>query len=666
MCGIVGLFFPGWAHERRQYAVGAGADALSSRGPDDRGVWAGEHGIALGHRRLAILDLSPLGHQPMVSPETGNVLVYNGEIYNFREIRSELEHEGISFQSSGDTEVLLKAIDHWGLERTLPKCNGMFALGVWQPKVQVLQIARDRVGIKPLYYGWTPEGFLFGSELKAFSAVEGFRMPLNYEALSLFLEHGTVPAPYSIFSGISKLLPGTTLLLTRKQLEQRPDNFSPYAAETQCSPVSFWKVPFPDSSPPAISYEEGVEHLEELLRSSLQLRMISDVPVGAFLSGGIDSSAVVALLSASGGNKVKTFSIGFSEEEFNEAPYAKQIAEHLGTDHTELYLPERDALEVVPELPDLYDEPFADSSQIPTLLVSRLARQEVTVALSGDGGDELFRGYPRYLLMEEIWQKLRRLPRPLRSLFTAVVHRVPMRRWDDLYGAIESILPRSFRGMRYIGLKAHRLGEVMHVRSLRELYSTVNTHWQPPLHPMTYYPGKTVLSDEALPEHFHNPYDFLSHLDMCLELPDDILTKCDRASMSCSLEMRVPLLDHRVVEFARQIPATWCIRDGVQKVILRDILKKYVPNSLFERPKSGFGIPLPHWLRGELREWGETLLSPEHLPEGGYLNREMICTRWRHHQEKKIDAHYPLWTILQFLSWRERWKKHIIEEPANP
>lgn len=658
MCGIVGFYASGWEKEERVEIARACASAIASRGPDDSGVWAEEKGLTLAHRRLAILDLSPSGHQPMRSEESGSVIVFNGEIYNFKEIREELEKEGHHFRSTGDTEVLLKAIDHFGLEETVKKCNGMFALGVWDPRERVFQIARDRLGIKPLYYGWWKEGFVFASELKALFSLKGFSKPLSEEALSLFFEHGYITAPYSIFKDIFKLPPGCTLTLREAELSRTPHGFSPFPCTDRCTPLPFWSVP-KEGERFQGSYEEGVSELERLLLSSIQYRCIADVPLGAFLSGGIDSSTVVALMKRLHAGHIKTFSIGFEEKQFNEAPYAKEIANHLKTDHTELYIPAKEALDLIPELTQFYDEPFADSSQIPTVLVSRLAREHVTVSLSGDGGDELFKGYTRYPIAIGIWRKLQFLPHPLRSVFAALLRSIPMNGWNALYEKGQWALPRSFRGMKYVGLKAHRLSEVLSAETLGELYCTANTHWRPAYHPVSFLSGETALTNYELEKEFSSSFDYLSYLDLKTYLPDDILTKVDRASMSCALEARVPLLDHRIVEFSRTLPEEWCVYEGVQKRILRDVLKKHVPEQMFERPKTGFGVPLPEWLREELKEWGESLLSKEKLPEGGVLKRDLIMDRWQKHQERKIDFHYPLWNVLQFQAWKERWKNHI-------
>ncbi|MCB0328387.1 MAG: asparagine synthase (glutamine-hydrolyzing) [Bdellovibrionales bacterium] len=661
MCGIVGFYSKKHSQEERTAIVRAAAARIASRGPDDSGTWVNADGLALGHRRLSILDLSPLGHQPMISPRTGNVLVYNGEVYNFAEIRSELESRGLHFRSTGDTEVLLAAIDEWGLEETLKKANGMFALAVWIAKDRVLQIARDRIGIKPLYYGWLKSGFVFASELKALFELEDFCLPLSSTATSIFFELGYITAPYSIFEDIFKLLPGTTLTLREVELSRTPDGFSPFKNSSARSPQSYWEVPKVHEGRPK-NFEEAKEQLEHLIADSVALRSIADVPLGAFLSGGIDSSVVSAIMKANNSGSVKTFSIGFEEKGYNEAPYAKAIAEHLGTDHTELYLPADEALKLIPDLPLYFDEPFADSSQVPTTLLSRLTREHVTVSLSGDGGDELFCGYTRHPIAVNIWNSVKFLPGPIRNLLASGIRVLPMRTWAQIYDLLQPIFPRSLREMKYVGLKAHRLAEVLSSRSLGELYCTANTHWRPQYHPVPFQSARSVLTNYQLEKEFTEVYHYLTYLDLNTYLPDDILTKVDRASMSCALEARVPLLDHRIVEFSRSLPPEWCIHRGTQKVILRDVLQKYVPKQLFERPKKGFGIPIHQWLREDLREWGESLLSEEALPKDGLLNRQVIMEKWSQHQRNELQFHYPLWDVLQFQAWRKRWGSAISHE----
>ncbi|MGA1190956.1 MAG: asparagine synthase (glutamine-hydrolyzing) [Bdellovibrionota bacterium] len=663
MCGLIGFYNPHLSEQERVATATRLAHSIQHRGPDGSATWSNENGLTLAHRRLAILDLSTLAQQPMTSPRTGSVLIYNGEIYNYRTIRTELESLGISFQGSGDTEVLLAAIDTWGLERTLTRCNGMFAICFWNTQTKTLHIARDRIGIKPLYYGWLKSGFAVSSELKPLYGLKDFRLPLSSIALSLFFEHGYISAPYTIFDRIWKLMPGSLLSLSESQLTTIPTDFSPFANTTASSPQSYWQIS--TSSPPyGGSFEDAVTELDTLIQDSVQLRTLADVPVGAFLSGGIDSSTIVSSMQALSSSHVRTFSIGFEEDRFNEAPHAKKIAHHLGTEHTEHYVTTEDALEVIPQLATLYDEPFADSSQIPTFLLSRLTRQHVTVSLSGDGGDELFRGYPRYLLAEKLWRKLQYSPLSLRKAVKRCVQALPSTVWSGGYHIGQRALPPSLRGIQSSGKKIHRFAELLTASNIQELYLRANAHWLPHESPAPYSSSQTLFHRDSYmrePSLYtsSSPCDYLSYLDLHTYLPDDILTKVDRASMAVGLEARVPLLDHRIIEFSRTIPTSWCIHNGSQKLILKRVLERYVPSSFFERPKSGFAIPLAQWLRKELRPWGEAALTEARLPVDGRLNRDLILRTWQEHQDGHIDAHSRLWNVLMFQQWQERWGANI-------
>ncbi len=648
MCGIVGFLCstPETADEELRRLVSAMAATLRHRGPDGRGVWTDARaGVALGHTRLAILDLSPAGNQPMQSSCGRYVLVYNGEVYNHRELRKELEGRGRRFRGRSDTETLLEAIAEWGLEPTLRRCVGMFAFALWDRHRQELTLVRDRLGIKPLYYGWCGGTFFFASELKALRVHPDFTAELDREAVSLLLRHNYVPAPWSIYRGIAKLRPGTVVTV-------RPDRRGVLP-----QPQAYWSLeevaragreqPFRGSE------EEAVERLEELLGEAVRARLISDVPLGAFLSGGIDSSAVVALMQKASDRPVRTFSIGFHEKRYNEAPFAKSVARHLGTDHVEYYVTPREALDVIPRLPTLYDEPFADSSQVPTFLVSQVARQSVTVCLSGDGGDELFGGYTRYAAAARVWRLIRCLPAPVRRAASAAVR------------TCGPLLPGKTPKRR-----ALPASEILRCRSLREVYVHFMSHWSRPGELVvggTNDPGP--LADPRLWSPDASPYEQMMYVDTLTYLPDDILVKVDRASMGVSLEARVPLLDHRVVEFAWSLSVEVRVRRGRTKWPLRQLLARHVPPALFERPKTGFGIPIDEWLRGELRDWAESLLDEHRLRQEGVFRPEPIRQKWLEHVRNEQDWHYYLWDVLMFQAWLEESRRTMprsVVEPGRP
>ncbi|MBF0445539.1 MAG: asparagine synthase (glutamine-hydrolyzing) [Magnetococcales bacterium] len=648
MCGITGFFDPSSQRSAEQLQATAHgmANFIANRGPDDGGEWVDEKfGIAVAHRRLSIIDLSPEGHQPMLS-ETGRyVVVYNGEIYNFPDLRRELIERGCSFRGHSDTEIMLAAIETWGLTVSIKKFIGMFAFALWDRREAVLHLVRDRLGIKPLYYGWVDGCFIFGSELKTIKGFSKQKLPINRDALALYMRHNYVPAPHSIFKNIYKLLPGNILTINPKHPGNEPKISSYWSAKDVAQGGLANQFIGSDT--------EAIEQLEQLLGDTVAMRMVADVNLGAFLSGGYDSSLVVALMQAKSERKVKTFSIGFNEEAYNEANYAKAVAQHLGTEHTELYITPDEAMGVIPHLPTLYDEPFSDSSQIPTFLVSRLARKHVTVSLSGDGGDELFAGYSRYDLGEKIWGKVGWLHPSIRSSIASMMSYPSTQTFDQIFSLLSPILPKQIV-QKLSGDRVHKLAEILQIDNKENFYRRLVSHWKDP--------AKIVLNSHEPLTAFNDPTrqagltNFTQHMmytDLISYLPDDILTKVDRASMGVGLEARVPLLDHRVVEFAWRLPQHMKCRDGASKWILRQILYKYVPQKLMERPKMGFGVPIDQWLRGPLRDWGENLLDEKRLTEDGYFDPQPIREKWLEHQAGTRRWHYYLWDVLMFQAWQD-------------
>jgi len=647
MCGITGFLTRDLANEiELRTRVCRMAEQIVHRGPDDSGAWVNpEAGLALGFRRLAILDLTAEGHQPMLSACGRYVIVFNGEVYNFNELREELEPKGCKFRGHSDTEVMLAAISEWGLEAAVKKFVGMFAFALWDRGERTLHLVRDRLGIKPLYYGLAGKTFLFGSELKALRAYPDFVPEVNRGALALQMRHNYIPQPYSIYKGIYKLPPGCILTV----------NSSQTGSAKQPAPRAYWSAKEVAeqgiANPFRGSEREAIEQLDALLRKAVRLRMVADVPLGAFLSGGIDSSTVVALMQAQSTRPVKTFTIGFYEDSYNEARQAKEVAAHLGTDHTELYVTPEETMAVIPNLPTLYDEPFSDSSQIPTYLISALARQQVTVSLSGDGGDELFGGYNRYLLGHSAWKKISWMGKPGRRLGAFALTLLSPQTWGRLFPIIDGFLPPRFQ-VRIPAEKVPRLIEVLKADTPEDFYRILVSHWNPP--PEIVLGAEeppTILSDPSqwptLPEFIQR----MMFLDLISYLPDDILTKVDRASMGVSLEARVPLLDHRVVEYAARIPLSMKIRNGQGKWLLRELLYQYVPMELIERPKMGFGIPINDWLRGPLRAWAEDLLNEDGLRREGFLRPEPIRKLWLEHLSGMRNWQYLLWDVLMFQAW---------------
>lgn len=641
MCGITGTL----SHQTLSSEhLSNMANAMPHRGPDDSGIWHDKDaGIGLAHRRLAIVDLSPAGHQPMHSTSERYVIAFNGEIYNHNKLRAELEKANTApnWRGHSDTETLLAAFEAWGIEATLQRCIGMFAIALWDKETQTLTLARDRLGEKPLYYGWQGDTFLFGSELKALKIHPAFRADIHRDALCLFMRHNYIPAPYSIYQGIHKLLPGTWLQVSRAQREPH--------IKTYWSGVDISRQG--KANPFTGSPEDAVNALENLLKDAIAQQMMADVPLGAFLSGGIDSSTVVALMQAQSSQPIKTFSIGFHEALYNEAAHAKAVAQHLGTDHTELYVTPDDCMQVIPRLPTLYDEPFADSSQIPTFLVSQLARQHVTVSLSGDAGDELFAGYNRYQLTADTWAKLSRIPRPIRQWAAKAITSVSPTSWNRIASTLKSVIP-AFGQWANMGDKLHKGAGVMTSHSATDLYLGMVSGWQ---HPTDVIIGGTepaTFLTGHLPDLSHlNTVERMMVLDLLTYLPDDILCKVDRAAMGVSLESRVPFLDHRVVEFACSVPLEYKLRDNQTKWVLRQVLYRHVPKELIERPKMGFGVPIDSWLRGPLRDWAEDLLDESRLRQDGYFNPAPIRQKWKEHLSRQRNWQYHLWDVLMFQAW---------------
>jgi asparagine synthase (glutamine-hydrolysing) len=650
MCGFTGFLYTN-AHQWDENVLHSMAATITHRGPNDAGYWCDkDQGIGLGFRRLSIVDLSPAGHQPMFSGSGRYVIVFNGEIYNYRALRAELEgankgNGAIGWRGHSDTEVMLACIEEWGVEASLAKFNGMFAFALWDRRERILHMARDRYGEKPLYYGWMGGTFLFGSELKALKAHPAWNGEIDRGSLALFTRYNYIPAPYSIYQGIHKLPQGQVLSLS-----------FPHRRIYLPKPRGYWSVKETAEAgmqhPYGRTEKEAVDDLDNLLRDAVAIRMEADVPLGAFLSGGVDSSTIVALMQAQSTRSVKTFCIGFDDKRYNEAVYAKAVASHLGTDHTELYVTSEELLGVIPRLPQVYDEPFSDASQICTLLVSQLTRQHVTVALSGDGGDELFGGYNRYLWLSSIWQKFGWLPIPIRKLLVRGIVSRPPQDWDKVYSILVSALPKSSR-VSQPGDSLHKIASILALSSPEEMYHRLVSHWEP----MTIMPGVeeplNALTDHqswlVLPDITQR----MMFLDQVSYLPGDNQTKVDRASMAVSLEQRAPILDHRVAEFAWHLPLDMKIRNGTGKWLLRQVLKKYVPDELINRPKMGFAVPLDSWLRGPLRDWAENCLDARRLREEGFFDPMPIRSKWEEHLAGQRNWSYPLWDILMFQAWLE-------------
>ena len=650
MCGFTGFLTPNQTLNASQAesTLIKMSNALSHRGPDHQGIWIdSQRGIALGHRRLSIIDLSSQGNQPMHSHCGRYVIAFNGEIYNYLCIRKELESFGVAPEWKGcsDTEIMLAAISYWGLLKAISKFVGMFAFALWDKEKNSLHLSRDRIGEKPLYYGWMGGVLLFGSELKALRKHPAWKGEVDPDTLALFMQYGYVPTPHSIYKNIFKVQPATIATFNQ-------NNISSLVLPTV---ETYWQAAklAQEGEANPVLYDEAtaIDHLDRLLEVSVKQQMIADVPLGAFLSGGVDSSTIVAYMQKQSSRPVKTFTIGFQEENYNEAVYAKEVARHLGTDHTELYVSAEQAMEVIPKIPIIYDEPFSDSSQIPTYLISQLTRKKVAVSLSGDGGDELFGGYNRYFWGSSIWGKIGKIPPQPRKLLAQIISSVPPSGWDDIYKILKSVTPAKLRQPDF-GNKLHKLAKVLGATNADSMFLGLTSLWDKSsnlVRNTTH--GKTILGQSHSRSGIKNFAQRMMFLDAMNYLPDDILVKVDRASMAVGLETRVPFLNHHLIEFAWRTPLSMKIKNGQGKWLLRQVLYKYVPKELIERPKMGFAVPIGTWLRGPLRDWAEDLLDENRLKSEGFLNSTLVRDKWKEHLTGKKNWHHHIWTVLMFQGW---------------
>lgn len=655
MCGIAGFIDLGSRDMRA--TCRRMTDAIRHRGPDDSGHWFDRQaGVALGHRRLSILDVSPAGHQPMESPDGSLAIVFNGEIYNHLDIRGELERKlgTVAWRGHSDTETLLLAIETWGAAAALQRCVGMFAFALWDRVRRRLILARDRIGEKPLYYGKLAGAFVFASELKALRAHPAFDGRLDHDSIAMFLRHCYIPESRSIFWNVDKVPPGTIV-----EVDQSGQCGEATAYWTAAEAVDSGRHrPFNGDD------TEAVNRLECLLGEAVGLQMVADVPVGAFLSGGIDSSLVVAMMQARGSGRVRTFTVGFAEKEYDESPHARAVAQHLGTEHTEIVVSPAEAMEAIARLPSMYDEPFGDSSQIPTYLVSSLARRHVAVSLSGDAGDELFGGYTRYAVAQRAWTSMSRIPSPLRKILPRVIRSRPADWWTRYLQIAAPLLPRRWRGAN-LGHKMYRMADLVGAAPW-ELYHGVVSHWTDPAAMVIGCTGLDSPVERLMSQEISLSYrEQMMYWDLLTYLPGDILVKVDRAAMAVSLETRVPLLDHRLVEFAWSLPMHMKVRDGQSKWLLRQLLNRYVPRELTDRPKVGFGIPVGAWLRGPLRDWAEALLDESRIRREGILKPAPIRQRWHEHLAGSSDWSYLLWDVLMFQAWLEAQQEPVAARIAS-
>jgi asparagine synthase (glutamine-hydrolysing) len=645
MCGIVGLVdFNISSNDILKKNVNLMQSAIFHRGPDSSGSWCDiEDHVGLGHQRLSILDLSNAGHQPMKSSSSRYVIVYNGEIYNHLEIRKNLEklsHPSISWNGHSDTETLLAAFEYFGIEETLKKTHGMFAMAVWDTKEKVLTLARDRMGEKPLYYGNLGHGFVFSSELKSMRSLPNFENKINPIAIEKYFQYNYIPAPLSIYQDIFKLEPGTFIQYSFKSARAKEllkkEYWSFSALYNKCSKNQFHDL------------NKACKSLEVELDKAIKSQFISDVPIGVFLSGGIDSSLITSIANKNF-QRIKTFTVGFDNKEYDESYFAEEVAKHLNTDHTKLIVTEQDVLEIINQLPKMYDEPFSDSSQLPTYFVCKAAREQVTVALSGDGADELFGGYNRYIVSAEIWKKFSWLPKPIRQICGWSILKVPIQILDSLFNKL--IFKNKVRKISVIGSKIHKIGlGLLHADNLLDFCKEFTFSWREAPTVKKSNVINPMESDFDLQSDLE-PISQMMAIDSLTYLPDDILCKVDRAAMASSLETRAPFLDHKVIEAALKIPSELKIQQGIGKIPLRKILAKYLPTQLIDRPKAGFAIPIGEWLRGPLKEWAEELLDPRTLNAQGFLDVDIIQNIWEEHLSGKKDFTSKLWAVLMFQSW---------------
>ena len=651
MCGIAGIFNRELNRDSWKHQLEKMSNALTHRGPDSGGVWfEPAHSIGFIHRRLAILDLSPEGHQPMHSHSERYTITYNGEIYNFKELKEDLhQNKSVAFKSTSDTEVLLSAIEFWGIEKTLQKVSGMFAFALWDKQTQNLTLARDHAGIKPLYYGWYNDSFYFSSELGALHSLSSFNPSLSRKSIASFIRYSYIPCPQSIFEGIYKLAPGSYCTFSPSKNEK------PTVLKYWDSEVNFKKGVRNYFSG---SQDEAVDLLDQKLTNSIKRHMVSDVPLGAFLSGGIDSSLVVALMQKISHDPIKTFTIGFNEKNYNEANHAKNISNHLGTNHTEVYLNPVDVMDKIPHILSFCDEPFADSSQIPTWFISHVTRKHVTVSMSGDGGDELFTGYVRYFWAEKLWKLINTFPTPVKKILSWVLLNSNPDNLDKLYKTLSFVVPSKYK-VEHFSQKCMRLAKIMQSSEPKELY-----HY---LVSQEFFPENMVLNcnpeypiDDILWEKDISFSENMMLTDFLTYLPDDILTKVDRASMSVSLEARVPLLDKEVLDFAWSLPLSMKRNESGGKDILKKVLYKYIPREMIDRPKMGFGVPIGSWLKGPMREWAESHINESNIRNDGFFNADLIKNKWNQHLNSKSNQHeYYLWNIIVFQNWYKNYKERF-------
>jgi asparagine synthase (glutamine-hydrolysing) len=643
MCGIAGFIdlSRSRSSEENDRLAAAMGDCIRHRGPDAGAFWSNaEAGVWLAHRRLSIVDLTEAGAQPMSTPDGRAHIVYNGEAYNAADLRPELEAAGYRFRGHSDTEVLLYGCQHWGVERTVSRLIGFFAFAYWDDAERTLTLVRDRIGKKPLYFANTPNSFLFASELRPLMLHPDCPRDIDRSSVAGLMRTHYIAAPFSIFSGVEKLQPGEMITFRADRRELKRKHYWNLLDEAERGSSEPWTG----------SAQDAVDAAEALISDATRIRLVSDVPLGALLSGGIDSSTVVAMMCRHATGRVRTFSIGYSEGDYDEAQHARAVATRLGTEHTGLTVEPKDALAVIPSLPNMFDEPFGDMSQIPTYLVSRLAREHVSVALGGDGGDEVFAGYNRHVAAAGLLRRLGVVPQPARLGLAALMRSLPPDRWQSLL----STLPASARP-RAVGEKIHKLARLLS-GSVQDQYLSLVSNWADPGEVVEGAERLGALEDPALRGRFPDAVAYMRYLDLATWLPGDILTKVDRASMATSLEVRAPLLDHRLVEFSFRIPSSLHLREGQSKWLLRKVLERSVPRELFDRPKMGFGIPMDQWLRGPLREWAEELLARDRLIATAILRPEPIRSLWERHLSGRINGQYQLWPVLMLQAWLERWQ----------